>query len=350
MLFDHTKINVSVDTTTYCNARCPQCHRTNPDGLGKVDWLPLEQWSLEDFQNAFSPEDMVNIDTFTLVGTWGEVVMVKDIMQIVRYVIDNSDCKISLDTNGSLRDEDWWWEFGLVGGERFQVTFDIDGTNQDMHSLYRQGTDLDKVLTNMSTFAATRGSTRSQTILFEHNAEYTEYIRQLCIDNGSTLHTFITSDRFDHDNTMSFIDTNGNTQYLHRANNSVIPQGKISGLDTRYLSKDITCTWAAKNKVFITPDGAVLPCCFHSNGYYIYTKSGVSGDLVKSRHFQYYLNNRDRYNIFKRSLSDILQSDWFTDVLPGSMTSKDPIRVCERHCSSRADHAHQLREIRVVNL
>ena len=41
------KIDVFLDISTFCNAGCPQCHRTNPDGLEKADWLPLINWSFE---------------------------------------------------------------------------------------------------------------------------------------------------------------------------------------------------------------------------------------------------------------------------------------------------------------
>ena len=40
---------VWLDLSTYCNASCPQCHRTDKNGLDKVEWLPLVKWSLEDF-------------------------------------------------------------------------------------------------------------------------------------------------------------------------------------------------------------------------------------------------------------------------------------------------------------
>jgi len=48
------KLQVFVDISTYCNAGCPECHRTESErgGLGKVDWLPLVQWTAEEFRNA----------------------------------------------------------------------------------------------------------------------------------------------------------------------------------------------------------------------------------------------------------------------------------------------------------
>ena len=35
MKWDYKNLHVFLDVSTYCNAGCPQCHRTNPEGLGK---------------------------------------------------------------------------------------------------------------------------------------------------------------------------------------------------------------------------------------------------------------------------------------------------------------------------
>ena len=62
MTISSTKINeVSIGITNFCNAGCPQCHRTNPNGLNTVDWLPLTSWSLDDFKSAFPTFKNINI-------------------------------------------------------------------------------------------------------------------------------------------------------------------------------------------------------------------------------------------------------------------------------------------------
>ena len=44
---------VDVAITNLCNARCPQCQRTDTNGLGTVKTLPLTTWSLNDFKKRF---------------------------------------------------------------------------------------------------------------------------------------------------------------------------------------------------------------------------------------------------------------------------------------------------------
>ena len=68
-LFSDLKgITVWLDISTFCNAACPQCHRTDPNGLDKMDWLPLKKWDLEEFVNAFPAGSMDRIGKFWLPG------------------------------------------------------------------------------------------------------------------------------------------------------------------------------------------------------------------------------------------------------------------------------------------
>ena len=46
--------SLDVALTNLCNARCPQCDRTDIDDINKdYDQVPLTQWSFEDFKSKF---------------------------------------------------------------------------------------------------------------------------------------------------------------------------------------------------------------------------------------------------------------------------------------------------------
>lgn len=48
-----------IDLSTFCNAQCPQCHRTNQGNIEeKIFWLPLIQTNLELFKKRFPKKDM----------------------------------------------------------------------------------------------------------------------------------------------------------------------------------------------------------------------------------------------------------------------------------------------------
>ena len=132
-ILNQHELTIWLDLSTYCNAGCPQCHRTNANGLDKVYWLPLVQWSIDDFKKAFPTSSMANIKKFDMCGTWGDPMMNKDIYQIIEYITLNSNCEMLIHTNGSMRDDDFWWNIGVLCGKRLTVQFTVDGINETEH-------------------------------------------------------------------------------------------------------------------------------------------------------------------------------------------------------------------------
>ena len=215
------EITIWLDLSTFCNAGCPQCHRTNANGLDKVYWLPLMQWDIAQFEKAFPPSSMAKIKKFDMCGTWGDPMMNKDIFAILKYIIHNSKSKILIHTNGSMRDDDFWWNIGVVCGERLSVQFTVDGVTNDQHAMYRQKTSLDKTLSHMLTLSSTPAIVGVYSVIFEHNEKDLANIAQLSKDHGARYITFVPSNRFHHDlkwyNTFDFIDDEGHHKTLARS-------------------------------------------------------------------------------------------------------------------------------------
>ena len=217
-LYKDKKLRAWIDLSTYCNAACPQCHRTSTKTANKVDWLPLIQWSLEEFQTAFPVKTMEHIKSFQLCGSLGDPMMNKDIFEICEYIINNSDCYIEINTNGSMRDKFWWTHLGYVIKDRGRVYFCVDGIDQEMHELYRQKTDLDKVLDHAEAYSK-YGISSGFTIVFKHNEDYIKDIYKLLYDRigKEHYHIFVPTDRAYHIDTFKFIDQHGNSKYLEHS-------------------------------------------------------------------------------------------------------------------------------------
>ena len=383
MIYDTSSLSVFIDLSTYCNAGCPQCHRTNPKNLEKNDWLPLVQWSLEEFKNAFSIEDMASVKTFKICGTFGDPILNKDIFKIVEYIMRNSFCSVSIDTNGSIRNEDWWWDFGVMAGKRLGVVFAVDGINQEMHETYRRFTDLNKVLANMEMLSQTTATVKSQTILFKHNQDYKKEIQDLVYSKGSSFHEVVISDRFDRfSNTREYGGEGAVEEFkLIKASSDSLKNPYISG--ARNLQKSpqpkdlktvnspaqiqaiqiqvkpqqaakpslthkIKCRWGLpRNEILINPDGQVLPCCYHGNNLYRESFGQFYDEKNKLKdnpHYAEYMSNKEKYNIFTNDIKSIMESDFFTHDLEKSFDSDSPIPTCALNCSSRIKKEHQLRE------
>lgn len=214
--YEKKKLGMWLDLTTYCNAKCPQCHRTNADGLEKADWLPLIQWSFEEFKNMFPPKTLEHINHFDICGTWGDPIMNKDIFKIVEYIIENSSAHVLINTNGSFRNPDWWWDLGLLGGKRITVMWAVEGVTQEQHSLYRQDTSLESVLENMESFSLAGGLTQVFTVTFKHNEKDLYNIATLVKECGAEDIFFVQSNRFYENNKFKFIDKSGMEKFLEK--------------------------------------------------------------------------------------------------------------------------------------
>tara|TARA_R110002167_G_scaffold89876_1_gene242455 strand:- start:1093 stop:1770 length:678 start_codon:yes stop_codon:yes gene_type:complete len=211
-------LSVFLDISTYCNAACPQCHRTNPNGLDKADWLPLVQWNIDTFKKAYPLyNSRVRYEAFSFCGTWGDPVMNKDLIDMVEHILKNSNAFVTIDTNGSIRDEEWWWKLGTIGGERLEVTFAVDGIDQKMHAHYRRNTNLSKVLDNMESLSNTMASVKTRTIVFKHNEDYLNDIGNMVKERGATKVFFTPSDRWFSGPTFKFTDADGKDQKFEKS-------------------------------------------------------------------------------------------------------------------------------------
>ena len=213
-----------INLTNLCNARCPQCQRTAcppNDPLHTNTRLPLTTWSLLDFQNYFPKNTLDDMKEYSFCGTWGDPLMAKDLEPIVYYIMDNSNAKVIITTNGSIRKDDFYTRLGKYCGRRLSMVIDVDGITEEMHQKYRRGTSLKKSLSALRALSTTSAIPLSQTVLFKHNEMYERQIKRLAIENGSRNHISYPSDRFDYVhgdlNTFYFINEDGEKETLERA-------------------------------------------------------------------------------------------------------------------------------------
>ena len=137
-----------VELTDLCNARCPQCVRTDPETGEEQPWLVKTQLLYEDFVKILSPDAIKDLTYVNFCGNYGEPLAARDLIPIVEYLYEhNHNMWIDVATNGSVRSEDWWWDLlQVIQGKNFRVIFGLDGINQEQHSLYRQNTSFDRIM------------------------------------------------------------------------------------------------------------------------------------------------------------------------------------------------------------
>ena len=142
--------------------------------------------------------------------------MAKDIEPIVKYIMDNSKVKVMITTNGSIRTDKFYWDLGVYCGRRLSMVIDVDGIDEQMHQKYRRGTSLRKSLDALSSLSQTKAIPLSQSIIFKHNEEYKDQIKELALSHGSQFHQHFNSDRFDGKTEWHFINEKGQREFLER--------------------------------------------------------------------------------------------------------------------------------------
>lgn len=315
-MWNYNGIKLQLGITTYCNAKCPQCSRT-----GDSD-LKLEHLTFEQFKTIFTQEDLKNIAEITFCNNKGDAAMNPDIYDMIKYCYEiNPEMDILFPTNGSIQSEEWWWNLGLLsegGKKKLKVTFQIDGSSQEIHEIYRRNTNLEKVIRNMESYASTLSTARVQTILFKHNQDDLENIKEIARSVGAKRHEILPSDRFFENGLFStHIDDSGNEYTLER-NTLDMSSFKASGCGLQSLESYVQCGWQKTNHISITHDGYVHACCYMSSNHHrmVYEDKYPKEDL----------------NIFTKPLKEILDNAWFTKEIPENLQTR---KICVKTCSNQ---------------
>lgn len=365
-------LTLDMELTTFCNAKCPQCSRTDRwNNLEKKSWLPTENVSVEQFSKWLPPEDLNNIKNVHFSGTYGDPGMCKDLFEITEYVLNSSTCNVSINTNASMRDEMFWWKLGGIGGQRLHVIMDVDGINQEMHSFYRQNTNLKKVLYNLEAIADTDCKLTVLTVLFKHNEDYLEEIRDMCRKLGVTRFDEVEGNNFGSNPIYEFVDTKGVKQELKQITREDREQGLVR-LDRRVRDHrhsenksnkkeeydninnwknydEIHCLALAQNNLKVSVSGTITPCCYLSSGIetygiyksekYPYQHLTATGNQKDGLHpmMSEYMKRLDTgdMSLESTSIETILKELWWTQQLQDSWNEKNPIYGCAKICGKK---------------
>jgi len=339
-LYKQKRLSIILEISTYCNAKCPQCSRIDPNGLGVNNkFTPNLNMTLSEFKHYFPPEVLSRLFNIHFSGTFGDPLMNPDILEIIKYIISTDDrCWVSINTNGSLRNEDFWWDLGSIGRRRLKVIFDIDGINQEMHEKYRRGTSLKKILKNMDVLKYTPAKIHTFTVLFKHNQDFKDEIETLCRSHGSTECEMLQSNRFTDSPIFTFINEKGETETLEQVSDKTLLSVDINRNYRRvrdyrfkedhkkikdFIRKkennikqipEINCVFLMSKQLHIDVSGIVYPCCYWE-----------FSDPESNTMYNKFRNNLSKNDLKKYSFEDILSNEYFNNGIYESFKDKDLI-------------------------
>jgi len=298
---------IHVELTTKCNARCPMCPR-NYRGMEYNSGYPDAELSLADFQHILGPivQQLTNVN---FNGNLGDFASARDALKIVEWLV-KYNINISINTNGSLRNEEWWSQLALP---RVTVGFALDGL-ADTHALYRQDTNWNKIIANAQALIAAGGQAVWRFIPFEHNQHQQDECKKLAEKLGFVKFANIYDGR---DSGPVFSRTGEYTHQIGKNTVSADQVPKINDMVQDHITwfdpgtvkshKDtpklkLLCQHKIQKEIYIAADGSIYPCCYL--GFYpnsmIHPGNSQTKELVKEN------------NALKYDLAHCL--DWFESV------------------------------------
>jgi len=339
---------LQLDHNSTCNLRCPQCARTH-NGETHPE-LPLTELSVDDYKQ-FIPF-LPNLDTVMWCGNYGEVIVSNTFLDCVKYVIENTNAKLIITTNGSARDEAWWKELAVILQGRGKVNFSIDGLDDTNH-IYRVNSNWQRIISNAHAFISAGGRARWDFLVFEHNEHQVDDAVNIAKEMGFEQFQIKLTNRFVNDTQYT---QGGNAQGQNvktrkseyilgiPKNSSYQGSGKTQNQEIiekygswkNYVNTTpISCKWQPNGQLFIDFESRVWSCTWTASGYHHYGEN--TQKLQAYKLFKKYGINFNNLKYF--SIDEILNNEYFGNDFCNSWNSTmddevPKLLACGRTCGT----------------
>lgn len=272
-------ISISIEPTTSCNLRCPEC----PSGLRQFS-RPIGMLEPVFFKNSIDAlyKDLIYL-TFYFQG---EPYLNPNFLDMVKYA---SDKKIytSTSTNAHYLNEEQAEKTVKSGLDRLIIS--IDGTSQEVYEQYRVGGQLNKVIDGTKNIIAAKQKLKSQTphVIFQFlvvrpNEHQLNDVEQLAKELGVNEVLFKTAQVYNYENGNPLIPLNEKySRYKKLATGKYIIKNEL-----------LNQCWRMWSACVITWDGVIVPCCFDKDAKH------QLGDLKKQSFSEVWSSTK--YQNFRR--------------------------------------------------
>lgn len=276
-------IAISIEPTTSCNLRCPEC----PSGLRNFT-RPTGMLELDMYKKII--DELYERLIYVTLYFQGEPYLNPNFIKLINYA-SQKNLYTSTSTNGHYLNSENAKKTVQSGLDKLIIS--IDGTSQETYEKYRVGGTLSKVLEGTRNIIYWKKNLKSnkphvifQFLVVKPNQNQINEIRKLASDIGVDEVSFKTAQIYNFEKGSPLIPT--------------IPKYSRYTLndDGNYEIKNklLNHCWKMWHSCVITWDGAVLPCCFDKDGKY------KMGD-VKNNSFSNIWNNQ-KYAEFRKLISN----------------------------------------------
>lgn len=249
-------VSLSIEPTTACNLRCPQC----PSGLRSFN-RPTGHLQMHDFQ-SWLPKWLSHIWYLNFYFQ-GEPFLNEEVYRCIRLA-HAAGVFTSTSTNGHYLTPMNCEETVLSGLD--QLTVSVDGVTQDIYELYRVGGQLEKVKSGIQNLVTAKRQLKKnnphivfQFLVIRDNVHQMEAAKNLAKELHCDEIRFKTAQVYDFNSGSGFIpETEVYSRYKKNSDGSYAIDNKFSNHCWRMWSSPV-----------ITWDGRVVPCCFDKDANHV---------------------------------------------------------------------------------
>lgn len=247
-------ISISIEPTTSCNLRCPQC----PSGLRSFS-RPTGMLQQPVFERII--DELHETTGYVTLYFQGEPYLNTRFLDMVRYAARHK-MYTATSTNAHYLNQENARKTVESGLDRLIIS--IDGTSQETYSKYRVGGQLEKVLEGTRQLILAKKEMKSATphiiwqfIVFRHNEHELDEIRKLADEYEIDELAIKSAQIYDYENGSEMIpELEEFSRY------------KKEGDGYRFKNELLNHCWRLWHSCVITWDGKVVPCCFDKDGTY----------------------------------------------------------------------------------
>ena len=274
-------ISLSIEPTTSCNLRCPEC----PSGLRSFT-RPTGMMKTELFHSVLA--QVAPTLSYLIFYFQGEPYLHPQLLDMVQLAAQKS-IYTATSTNGHYLSEEAARQTVASGLDRLIIS--IDGTTQETYQSYRVGGKMEKVIQGTENILRWKRDLKSQTphVIFQflvvrQNEHQIEDVRRLATRLGVDELRLKTAQIYDFENGSDLMPLNDRyNRYQKKAGGQYEIKNRL----------DDEC-WKMWHSCVITWDGKVVPCCFDKDAHY------VLGDLNRQTFQEIWQG--DSYREFRKSL------------------------------------------------
>lgn len=148
-------IHLDIETTTWCNLKCPFCERTELLAASRMDGNTM--MSREEYKDIIDQATAAGVRSIKL-SFLGEPLLHKDVIWQVQYAKEKGVIDVTMNSNSTALTEKIGRELLEAGLDGFYVS--LDAVNPRLYEQQRVGASLGKVIDNVYRFITLRNQIR----------------------------------------------------------------------------------------------------------------------------------------------------------------------------------------------